>query len=905
MAGETLSHGARMRLVPALLPISLLLTMGPQLPRAAAPPRAHVVSSATSTAAPAPDRIVPRAAVTRTGSFRYPGEAFGVRVDSTNPGADIERSACVTVAIRPDVAYECGDLRLTYSLPAIRYRNQTRAPTLLYNSQHARPTPIVRAMVTPNPLWPTPLYVRAILRVNGVERVRQDWAWASISGTLGAKQRTQVALSYDASSDPTGLYPYTFEVVIDYGVEIVSGTTSGELAIVNRSTSEFGRGWWLAGYERLVYVNATSLLWVGGDGSTRKYVYGGEQSNGAGGVWGVYRARSLAGVDSIMDPHDGHPRRYLSHGAWVQFDPNGRHEATVNAQGHITQLTSAYGCGRLGAIRLQDGPGVPFHGWSFNYDRDNTGQPCVGQALHTSSAAVGTINGVTTSGGFWRDTQASYGLFTSVGQVNGNTVLTGDTVIYNEANARVSSWRDNRGTTTTFVYGAGGLLSSARTPTGVGSDSVIQRFRSADSVALAAPALPSAVYTAIYSPRWPAVTAFTKLVLGPWGNPLAVTDAAGRTASVLPHATFSLLAARVTNPAGWSQYAMYNAHGKLTYMNADPVGGTGTPEWYYYYDNPAYPDNLTRARDAAGVWTQYTHNGPVFNTYPSLSDVENTANAATRVSVTYCQVARCLGLPSATLSAQNAQGARSKDSLDYYALGNVSLSLSGGGKRTETTNDGIGRVLSTRTLVATTPSLRWVTTDMGYDALDRVTATTTTAPGDGVTGQQQLETRTQYVGASGLVASVRRWSMPDQVVGVLRDSSTYDALGRVQRHFAQGTTTDPMKAEAFVYDAAGNLTQRVTARGDTIRMEYDALNRLTRRLTPAVTYDSVRLGTATNAPGDPERSPVFPQFALGAATYLGIEGEEATFSYDPLSGQLARAANREAIVERKYDPIGA
>ena len=68
-----------------------------------------------------------------------------VDVVSANPGANIERSACVTVAIRANLVYECGDLRMTYTLPAIRYRNQTRAPVLVYNSEHAKPTPIVRA----------------------------------------------------------------------------------------------------------------------------------------------------------------------------------------------------------------------------------------------------------------------------------------------------------------------------------------------------------------------------------------------------------------------------------------------------------------------------------------------------------------------------------------------------------------------------------------------------------------------------------------------------------------------------------------------------------------------------------------------------------------------------------------
>ena len=91
-----------------------------------------------------------------------------VDVVSANPGANIERSACVTVAIRANLAYECGDLRMTYTMPAIRYRNQTRAPVLVYSSQHAKPTPIVRAWVTRPADLLVPLTVTAILRINGI-----------------------------------------------------------------------------------------------------------------------------------------------------------------------------------------------------------------------------------------------------------------------------------------------------------------------------------------------------------------------------------------------------------------------------------------------------------------------------------------------------------------------------------------------------------------------------------------------------------------------------------------------------------------------------------------------------------------------------------------------------------------
>jgi YD repeat-containing protein len=53
---------------------------------------------------------------------------------------------------------------------------------------------------------------------------------------------------------------------------------------------------------------------------------------------------------------------------------------------------------------------------------------------------------------------------------------------------------------------------------------------------------------------------------------------------------------------------------------------------------------------------------------------------------------------------------------------------------------------------------------------------------------------------------------------VLRNSSTQSGL------------------QVFTRDAAGNVTVARTARGFDVRMRYDALGRLTRRMVPERTY---------------------------------------------------------------------
>ena len=70
-------------------------------------------------------------------------QGFGVTLVGTAPGLNgiLPRGACVTIALTTAAASECGDLRLAYGVAAVRTLGSARAPTLLYNSQHAAPKP--------------------------------------------------------------------------------------------------------------------------------------------------------------------------------------------------------------------------------------------------------------------------------------------------------------------------------------------------------------------------------------------------------------------------------------------------------------------------------------------------------------------------------------------------------------------------------------------------------------------------------------------------------------------------------------------------------------------------------------------------------------------------------------------
>jgi len=188
-------------------------------------------------------------AAAATITVRVPQQAW-LETKSLNPGATIARGHCVAFTIAMNAAYECGDLRIAHAAPSVRVRNDDRTPVLLYNNAHAEPRPVVLADIsTPN--------ASSVTNVTATLTIRRGGSDVQVAsqplGTLPAASTQRIALTYDASGDTTGLYPYTMAVSMTVdGQPQPPITTTDTLVVVNRKTSPFGAGWWVAGYERLV-----------------------------------------------------------------------------------------------------------------------------------------------------------------------------------------------------------------------------------------------------------------------------------------------------------------------------------------------------------------------------------------------------------------------------------------------------------------------------------------------------------------------------------------------------------------------------------------------------------------------------------------------------------------------------
>ena len=369
------------------------------------------------------------------------------------------------------------------------------------NSDHSAPHPVVAANVTLN--GPSDS-VRAVLRVDGRLRATGRWnGWPA-----GVPHR--IALAFNAISDPTNVYRYTLDVTSYSGGAGETSRAAGALAIVNRSASPFGAGWWLAGLEQLVLDPAGEpVFWVGGDGSILRYVPN-DASNPT--VWKP--ARLLDRPDSIVrDTGAVAYERHLHQGTRVRFDVQGRHIETVNRLGHKTTFT--HNEDRLTAIDLPlpAESGALTSRYTFSYG----GAGYTIDAPRPSGSALVRTTQITLSRGEVArimDPDAQFVTFDS-----------------ESGSARITARIDRRGTRTAFSYdNAQRLRASTVLMQGQGPDITVS-FTNLDAVSMGTPLDSASTFTLLDGPR-------THLQDRTWiwpnarGAPTKITDELGNSTEI-------------------------------------------------------------------------------------------------------------------------------------------------------------------------------------------------------------------------------------------------------------------------------------------------------------------------------------------------------------------------------------
>jgi YD repeat-containing protein len=706
-----------------------------------------------------------------------------VAVVDLNSAAQVERSQCVTVGVGPGAAYECGDLRIGHALPAHRTRGRTWSPVLLYNSQHAAPRPTVYADVTLPADGTAPETVRAVVTVNGVDHVR---TFAGAGWQPGTTRR--IAVQWDVGTMQTGLYAYTLQVTNQYSTaNLASDTVPGELAVVNRSGSAFGAGWWLAGWEQLHFAGER-ILWVGGDGSTRVYDFVGNHRSAA---------QALTRPDTLYHVwwnNEVQYQRRLPGGTTVWFDGAGRHYRTVNALGQETHFDQD------SLLRRVRPPGTGSAGagpqWEFSYSTAG--------ALTQVSATVpsGPTRAVVLGRG-------PYNRVTSITDPDGKQVR------FSHAGTaglqgRIIDRYGRDSTRVRFAYSAAGKLGWAETyMDGTAPANLRTSFQSAEArgVAWRADSTFSSVgvaeaYTRIDGPRSD-VLDHTYLWLGRWGAPVRVRDAAGgETRVVRGDVRFPALATEMVGPTGVRTKAAYDSLGLMVADTVfDPLGdGRHSVRKYTWDAKWRRPTSVASFEVANGVETPVA--APSQTAYDAVTGNalwQQQGDVSRRVSFRYYTSGAAAGQLRAVQSPQVAAGT-AVDSLWYDAAGNLAGTRSPLGFLTVVDRDALGRVTDTYSPLHADSSgtetqvrAKGVRQRVWYDAMDRDTLTQSVGPAVRVawsnepvgtttltTVPQEMVTVRTVRDAEGRPLRVERWATPDTArVGVLATVYEYDRAGRV------------------------------------------------------------------------------------------------------------------------------
>ncbi len=520
-----------------------------------------------------------------------------------NKPDQLDRGLCV-IAGAGEAAWQCGDLVVAHGMPGYRTLGKDRSLSLVYNSATAVAQPAVAVAVTKGASVMDPPGVTAELWVNSAASSTQAMkakATYAPSGWVGSAAITrQVVLSFDASDPaayPTGIYDYTMKVRFEYSPTARETTQTGKLIVVNRRNSELGRGWAVAGVERIYPVVSGPILWVAGDGSARIY------SQLSTDVWvapiGAYRdTLTRSGTPYVYT-------RTLRHGVKVLYDAAGLHTATTNRMTQTTNFTWA--SGKLMTISVPPAG----TGGTYSIAYDGAGK------LDRFTDPAGRVLDATVDG--------TGQLTTILDPDDGGAAKPRRDSLFYDPTSKLMIGRTNRqGYKTMYAY-TGVHVSSATVPFGTtGNQTAITNYEAWDTKGWAtgttstnvASVDTGAVFTKIKGPRV-GVADDATFYVDAFAAPTKVVNALGETTRYVRGDTaVPELVTRVTYPTGRIANMTYNARGNLTYTedltNGLTYGGLsiGTPNQTatYRYDDADAPDSPSRITNVLGHYSEYSYN---------------------------------------------------------------------------------------------------------------------------------------------------------------------------------------------------------------------------------------------------------------------------------------------------------
>jgi hypothetical protein len=259
-------------------------------------------------------------------------------VDDANPEMELNRSDCLSVPAGAG-AIVCDDFQFVYPFTPVSRMNQSGQIGLVHNSSLRAPFGVIGANFVLPPGATEPDSIKATLVVNGVTIQTQSYG----STLYAPGEKTRLAFDWVQGN-------YALENLLKYDVTIQpwsggspgsSITESGKFLSLDHR-ARYGRGWWIAGLEKLS-VHGDTLIWTGADASGGVYIKSSAK-------W-IRQTRSVP--DTIVQDGSTYVRRPVG-GGEVRFTSSGVHEKTIDRNDNETRFNyvDTVGWQRLSSVEL-------------------------------------------------------------------------------------------------------------------------------------------------------------------------------------------------------------------------------------------------------------------------------------------------------------------------------------------------------------------------------------------------------------------------------------------------------------------------------------------------------------------------------------------------------------------------
>jgi hypothetical protein len=164
-----------------------------------------------------------------------------------------------------------GVLEVDHELVGHRTMDEGRGLRLVYRSDRVTPRPIIAAMPTVSRQAAVPTTISIDATVGGV-RVEAPVYYDSLSSLEENRDETiRVAVQCDARRFGTGVYDTFVQLTSNYPRSSVSSFLVGQILVDNRTHTNLGAGWGIAGLQRVWSQPDGDVLITDGDGSLRHF----------------------------------------------------------------------------------------------------------------------------------------------------------------------------------------------------------------------------------------------------------------------------------------------------------------------------------------------------------------------------------------------------------------------------------------------------------------------------------------------------------------------------------------------------------------------------------------------------------------------------------------------------------